>query len=48
MEKKKSRNEVEIGRVRATIWANQTMDGTSYSVTVTRLNRPGFSGDPIT
>jgi hypothetical protein len=33
-------HDVKIGRVKASIWANQTKQGTRYSVTIGRLFKP--------
>jgi hypothetical protein len=40
-ERKPPAHEIRLGRLRATIWANTTDDGTWYSVTVSRVYQDG-------
>jgi hypothetical protein len=41
MTKQKPAHEIRFGRVKATIWANETDNGTRYNVTVNRLYKDG-------
>ena len=41
MTKQKPVHEVRLGRIKATIWENETEQGTRYNVTVTRLYKDG-------
>ena len=42
MEKKKPAHEIRLGRIRATIWANETaQDDVWFNVTITRLYNDG-------
>lgn len=43
MEKKKPAHEVKLGRIRATIWANETDQDVWFNVTITRLYNDGES-----
>lgn len=33
-------HEIRLGRIRASVWANQSETGVSHSVTITRLYKP--------
>lgn len=37
----KPAHEIRLGRIKATIWANETENGTRYNVTFTRLYKDG-------
>ena len=39
--KQKPAHEIRMGRVKATIWANETDNGTRHNVTITRLYKDG-------
>ena len=39
--KQKPAHEIRLGRIKATIWENQTDNGTRYSVTISRLYKDG-------
>jgi hypothetical protein len=41
MPKQKPAHEIRLGRVKATIWENQTEQGTRHNVTVNRLYKDG-------
>ena len=41
MSKQKPAHEIRLGRVKATIWENETDQGTRHNVTVSRLYRDG-------
>ena len=41
MTKQKPAHEIRLGRVKATIWANETENGTRHNVTVSRLYKDG-------
>lgn len=41
MEKQKPVHTVRLGRIKATIWANESMNGTWYSVQVCRIYKEG-------
>ena len=41
MPKQKPAHEIRLGRVKATIWANETESGIRHNVTVSRLYRDG-------
>ncbi len=41
MTKQKPAHEVRLGRIKATIWENETEQGTRYNVTVNRLYKDG-------
>jgi len=38
---KKPVHEIRIGRIKATIWENETQNGTRHNVTVSRLYKDG-------
>ena len=38
-EKNLPAHEIKLGRIKATVWANQTETGTRYNVTIARLYR---------
>ena len=40
-EKQKPAHEIRLGRIKATIWENETENGTRYNVTVCRLYKDG-------
>ena len=40
-EKNKPANELRFGRIKATIWENETESGTRYNVVFTRIYRDG-------
>ena len=39
--KQKPAHEIRLGRIKATIWENQTENGSRYNVTVSRLYKDG-------
>ena len=41
MPKQKPAHEIRLGRVKATIWANETENGTRHNVTVSRIYKDG-------
>ena len=41
MAKQQPTHEIRLGRVKATIWENQTEQGTRYNVTLARLYKDG-------
>ena len=41
MTKQKPAHEIRLGRIKGTIWANETDNGTRYNVSVTRLYKNG-------
>jgi len=41
MPKQKPAHEIRLGRIKATIWENQTEQGTRHNVTVSRLYKDG-------
>ena len=41
MAKQKPAHEIRLGRVKATIWANETENGTRHNVTVSRIYKDG-------
>ena len=41
MAKQKPANEIRLGRIKATIWANDTTNGIRHNVTVRRLYKDG-------
>ena len=41
MTKQKPAHEIRLGRVKATIWANETDNGTRHNVSVARLYKDG-------
>lgn len=41
MPKQKPAHEIRLGRVKATIWENETEQGTRHNVTVSRLYKDG-------
>jgi hypothetical protein len=41
MAKQKPAHEIRLGRVKGTIWANETDNGTRYNVSVSRLYKDG-------
>lgn len=41
MAKQKPANEIRLGRIKATIWANDTTNGIRHNVTVCRLYKDG-------
>lgn len=41
MAKQKPAQEIRLGRIKATIWANETQTGTRHNVTVSRLYKDG-------
>ena len=41
MSKQKPAHEIRLGRVKATIWANETENGTRHNVTVSRIYKDG-------
>ena len=41
MTKQKPAHEIRLGRIKATIWENETEQGTRYNVTVNRLYKDG-------
>ena len=41
MSKQKPAHEIRLGRVKATIWANETDNGTRHNVSVSRLYKDG-------
>lgn len=41
MTKQKPAHEIRLGRIKATIWANETENGTRYNVSVSRLYKDG-------
>ena len=41
MTKQKPAHEIRLGRIKATIWENESEQGTRYNVTVTRLYKDG-------
>lgn len=41
MTKQKPAHEVRLGRIKATIWENETEQGTRHNVTVNRLYKDG-------
>ena len=41
MAKQKPAHEIRLGRVKATIWANETDNGTRHNVSVSRLYKDG-------
>jgi hypothetical protein len=41
MTKQKPAHEIRLGRVKATIWANETDNGTRHNVSVNRLYKDG-------
>ena len=41
MSKQKPAHEIRLGRVKATIWANETDNGTRHNVSVNRLYKDG-------
>lgn len=41
MTKQKPIHEIRLGRIKATIWENETEQGTRYNVTVHRLYKDG-------
>ena len=41
MTKQKPAHEIRLGRVKATIWANETENGTRHNVTVSRIYKDG-------
>lgn len=41
MTKQKPAHEIRLGRVKATIWANETDNGTRHNVSVSRLYKDG-------
>lgn len=41
MSTQKPAHEIRLGRIKATIWANDTENGKRYNVTLTRLYREG-------
>jgi len=41
MTKQKPAHEIRLGRVKATIWANETDNGTRHNVSVSRLFKDG-------
>ena len=40
-EKQKPAHEIRLGRIKATIWENETDNGTGHNVTVSRLYKDG-------
>ena len=40
-EKQKPAHEIRLGRIKATIWENETDNGTRHNVTVSRLYKDG-------
>ena len=55
MTKQKPAHEIRLGRIKATLWENETEQGTRYNVTVSRLykdvddwkNSTGFGRDDL-
>jgi hypothetical protein len=41
MAKQKPAHEIRLGKIKATIWANDTANGTRHNVTVSRLYKEG-------
>ncbi len=41
MTKQKPAHEIRLGRIKATIWENESEQGTRYNVTVNRLYKDG-------
>lgn len=41
MTKQKPAHEIRLGRIKATLWENETEQGTRYNVTVSRLYKDG-------
>jgi len=41
MAKQKPAHEIRLGRIKATIWANDTANGTRHNVTVSRIYKDG-------
>ena len=41
MSKQKPAHEIRLGRVKATIWAHETDNGTRHNVTVSRIYKDG-------
>ncbi len=41
MAKQKPAHEIRLGRIKATIWANDTTNGTRHNVTVVRIYKDG-------
>ena len=41
MAKQKPAHEIRLGRIKATIWENESEQGTRYNVTVNRLYKDG-------
>ncbi|MBU0716960.1 MAG: hypothetical protein KJ749_01820 [Planctomycetes bacterium] len=41
MAKQKPAQEIRLGRIKATIWANETQTGTRHNVTISRLYKDG-------
>lgn len=41
MAKQKPAKEIRLGRIKATVWANETSNGTRHNVTVSRLYKDG-------
>lgn len=41
MAKQKPAHEVRLGRIKATVWANDTQNGTRHNVQVSRLYKDG-------
>jgi hypothetical protein len=39
--KQKPAHEIRLGRIKATIWENETENGTRYNVTVSRIYKDG-------
>jgi hypothetical protein len=40
-EKQKPAHEIRMGRIKATIWENETENGTRHNVTISRLYKDG-------
>jgi len=40
-EKQKPAHEIRLGRIKATIWENETENGTRHNVTISRLYKDG-------